>query len=257
MQRILETKNIFKTYALTTKKYIEASKKITVKECKLLEKEIRSPTEQAIFMMKISTAVVRFFAQFSQPTKRTLMGMIAKALYRKEKDLDPPCLSLDTLIISLLESPKELVDVIHSLPNKLYNKNILGESSVSEIFRSYDAITQQLDSELEFFLLKRSKIYEYFHQLTEYILYLKAEDLISETERKNLNENRTVFGYYSSRSKRDPQKVKSLRRRNQHCDSERKITMEDIETERILNGMGKQDKKNQPKQEKKNQPNQG
>ena len=108
MQRILEAKNIFKSYTLATKRYIEASKKIDIKECKVIENEIRCPTEEAIFKLKIITSIVVFFTQFFQPNKKTIMGMVAKAAIRKDNEGDEfqsanqSHVSLDTLIISLL-----------------------------------------------------------------------------------------------------------------------------------------------------------
>ena len=66
------------------------------------------------------------------------------------------------------------MEIIHCLPNKLYNKNVLTEASLHKIMHSYDLINEKLDSELEYFLIKKSIIYEYFHELVEYLLFLKA-----------------------------------------------------------------------------------
>ena len=58
--------------------------------------------------MQIMTAIVTFFSQFFQPTKKNLMGMITKAIIRKPNTEakkggeERHEMSLDSLIISLL-----------------------------------------------------------------------------------------------------------------------------------------------------------
>ena len=129
MQRILESKNIFRSYAHATKKYIESSKKMTAKSCKVLMQEIRVPSEEAIFKMKMLTTIISFFTQFFPPSKKSIMGMISKLDHKditnKKNCGSPRLLSQENLIITLMESPKELLEIIHSLPNKLYNRNLL------------------------------------------------------------------------------------------------------------------------------------
>jgi hypothetical protein len=80
MQRILEEKNIIKPYTQATKRYLECAKKLTNEELHDLQGEIREPSEFGIFTMKITTIIILFFAQFAQPTKKSLIHLISKSV---------------------------------------------------------------------------------------------------------------------------------------------------------------------------------
>lgn len=58
-----------------------------------------------------------------------------------------PNTSLDTLVLSLLEKPRDLVTRIQTLPSHLYNCNILSEHSVNSLLIFYEEINEKIDRE--------------------------------------------------------------------------------------------------------------
>jgi hypothetical protein len=86
------------------------------------------------------------------------------------------------------------------------NDNIMSAERIG-IFRvKFAEINDQLDQELEFFLIKKSILYTFVHSLFEYINFLIQKDLIAQTKRTKIipiEKDHGLIGFYSSRSKRD------------------------------------------------------
>ena len=102
----------------------------------------------------------------------------------------------------------------------------------------FNEINDQLDQELEFFLIKRDIVYVYIHFLAQYVTFLSQKELIVQTKRSKVavpTSKEPLHGFYSSRSKREDVANKYIRknetgnRMGYRCDSDRKITLEDEE----------------------------
>ena len=104
MQRILEEKNIVKSYNLITKRYIESAKKLTIKELKDLRNQIRVPSEEAIFLMKITTIIIIFFSQFVQPSKKNPISTIIHSKYKSNEENSVQAISENNLLLILERS---------------------------------------------------------------------------------------------------------------------------------------------------------
>jgi hypothetical protein len=109
---------------------------------------------------------------------------------------------------------------------------------VSNFSLKFAEINDQLDQELEFFLIKKDAIYTYIHILSEYISFLIQKELIAQTKRAKiiaLQSKEALHGFYSSRSKREEAANKYIKKNEGgnkmgfRCDSDRKITLEDEE----------------------------
>ena len=83
--------------------------------------------------------------------------------------------------------------------------NIMSAERIN-IFRiKFAEINEQLDQELEFFLIKKDIIYHFIHSLSEYVNFLVQKELIAQTKRAKiipLSSKEPLYGFYSSRSKR-------------------------------------------------------
>lgn len=108
-------------------------------------------------------------------------------------------------VMRLLGKPNEFSACMTRLPSTLAKDNKLSIKACSRFFDDFKQINEQLDQELEFFLLKKTKLYVFCHGLIEYLRYLLEEDLVDRTEEDKLtpiDNVHIVQGYYSSRSQR-------------------------------------------------------
>lgn len=71
-------KNMFKAYNIVVNKYAQAANKINNRYLKKLEQQIKQISEQAIYKMKIVSAIIVFITQFFKPSRKNVIGMITK-----------------------------------------------------------------------------------------------------------------------------------------------------------------------------------
>ena len=126
--------------------------------------------------------------------------------------------------------------MINTFPEVLMNDNIMSAERISIFNCKFAEVNEQLDQELEFFLIKKDMVYMYIHALSEYVNFLIQKELIAQTKRAKiipLQTGEQLYGFYSSRSKRDDLATRYIRKNEAgnkmgfRCDSDRKITLED------------------------------
>ena len=90
----------------------------------------------------------------------------------------------------------------------------MSSERIKVFLSKFGEVNEQLDQELEFFLIKKETLYSFVHVLSEYINFLIQKDLVAQTKRSKvlvINSNGPLHGFYSGRSKRDEISKKHLK----------------------------------------------